>query len=236
MFEDSFIEVDPSSTREISSSWWDHILSGHLWFIDLDTFPMQVSVEDFRHLCYRRARQRGMNISVATSLPSRKVFVQRVPVRGAPTWPRAHAQLAPPVPKIKVLNYKAPVTPAPAWMPPFPPSWIAPSPPAAAPAAAPAAPPVKRSTIHPQLVKHLPADAIEALQQAGFAVGGAPTPEEVEERELAFEREQLAAMCTCGAGEGPRHQHWCLAAGGGGMPPAQPEELPWPTQPEPGQE
>lgn len=54
------VERQPVSLREIPWSWWDSVLDGRVWWIDLETFPCQTTPEKLRTFIYRRASQRRL--------------------------------------------------------------------------------------------------------------------------------------------------------------------------------
>lgn len=244
MSQPSFMEATPTSLKEISPAWWAVVFNGHLWAVNLDIFEVpNVSVSTFRQYAYRRSIQHNVTAHIRTSSKHSTVYIQRVAHKWASMDPATNAKAAPGLPKVPKIDPAAPLVD---WdehmrileagyagnplgkamlehepevvratilasMPPKPP-----------------APVVPGAVIAYDVAQSLPPAAVEVLKAQGFAIGaaynGPPAP--LDPRAVAAASAQLAAVCTCDSADPARHQPWCLAAGGSGMPPAQPAELP----------
>lgn len=101
--ERRFIDSYPRNLAQIPEPWWDTLLNGNCYSIDLATFPVLSNVAQFRAFCYRRAALRNLRVVVRTlrGAPSR-LLIQAYDVM-APDVFGELAAAPPEVPTVKVL-------------------------------------------------------------------------------------------------------------------------------------
>lgn len=79
MDDERLVGVAPKSMTEVDDSWWQTLLNGRLYMIDLDTFPVPVNSTHLRAFCHRRADTFGVKVMVHSPYRSRRFYVQAYP-------------------------------------------------------------------------------------------------------------------------------------------------------------
>lgn len=94
----------PTKMREIPETWWNELLNGTLWALQLSSIPFPVKdFTIFRAAVYRQATKRSVNVSVRVEGLGTYLYIQAYPKSASGydvRQPLSQAQAAPLMPRV----------------------------------------------------------------------------------------------------------------------------------------